>query len=879
MRQPNTYLPDEFTNQTDTVQLITQTGSLAQELRYAYDYERAKSKQRVWARPQIRSYTQWLLTSYRELGRSHPELAPRSLINEGEFLLLAQECAQLDDLKMHASTIVAAWNLAWDENLWTDFQDIGTTENGEICNQWFNRIRRNLDQAQMITVAEIPQLLQRIIELDQWQPPKLYSLGFDEPSVAQSNLLGALKAKGLCEELTLEQPQQECTEPKLRKFESKSDEFSEMTLWVREQLDALGPDARIGIVCNELQAHQRMLRRSFESAFFDVDALDQLISIESSESFEDHRLAQDLKVFLHWTCDPQEASQLIHLAKSPYFPALGLHRKIQSWFDDRTSIRYYQSRCKSECLAQVVRLIPRSTHAELSFPDAVALLINLIKRIGEQADQDGPFSYQDPQAIAVLTGLVRQLSSIASIKPRISWRNFIEVFELFLSNQVISVSNQRAPVQITSRQASKYKQYDALWITNIAETEWPGNPNPNPFIPITMQKKALVKGVTHAQKLHEAQTLTEHWLVSSPTIVFSFVSNAEDGESFPSALLKDLPIEKDPIINSADLIEHGHPWSAYDQTNAVHEFQQRNGSIKKPEDAIASTGLLRNQVECPFRAFAIRRLDLREQEKPISRFPNALVRGSTFHWVAEEILKQYDSQEKLAKLHEKAIDQIIDSVWQREAELRRQPARFARHERARLKRWIEAWTELEVTGRPPWKVLALESPIEFECEGLTFKGRIDRIDTTGELERLVIDHKTGSPGNYRKLNWNPTELKDTQMPMYALGEKACDGLAYIAFKRNGAVPQALLQGVREPVEKTDQVPGGLSELLDKDKAAYTLKALKVAWEKALHSAVSDFLNGVADVKPVDEAKVCEYCHLSSLCRINEHKATSYLEEE
>ena len=180
--------------------------------------------------------------------------------------------------------------------------------------------------------------------------------------------------------------------------------------------------------------------------------------------------------------------------------------------------------------------------------------------------------------------------------------------------------------------------------------------------------------------------------------------------------------------------------------------------------------------------------------------------------------------------------------------------------------------------RPEWQVLALESPITFECEGLTFKGRIDRIDRTGELNRLVIDHKTGSTLNYNQLNWDPNELKDTQMPMYALAEDSCDGIAYITFSNKDAQPKPDLRGIRRPVENVGDVPPRLFEVLHKDKAPYSLEELKPTWEKVLQKAIQDFLSGVAEVRPVDEKKVCEYCHLDSLCRINEHQSTSFIEE-
>lgn len=879
MRKPHTTLPNAYILEKEQIQLVASTSVLAQELRYSYDYERANAEQKVWQRPQIQSYDQWLKSSYNELGKSYPEFAPRSLLNAGEFLLLAQESAPKDDMVMHANAIVDAWDITWDANLWIDFKDIDSTDNGEICNDWFRRIRRNLDRYQMITSAEIPQLLLQTIERKDWLPPKIYTTGFKEYSVAQQSLFNAMQERGLLEDIPLEQAESTPTETILRSFEHAADELSEIALWARESLEEIGPNARIGVVCSDLTQIQRIVKHSFESAFFDVENIDQLVSISCSVPLAKHRLGLDLMVFLRWTCDAQSADQLIQLAKSPYFSALGLHRKVQDWFDERTTINYYQNRTKSDCLGAVLRLLPKSLQSSMAFEEATDKLTQLLQQISVEDDEEDPFTHLDQRAIAQLLNLIRQLSPIGLLKPRISWREFVEVFELVLGDQVISMSNQRAPIQVTSRAASEHKHYDALWVTDISEAKWPSAPNPNPFIPLAMQKRAKIKGVTHAQKLEEAVTLTEHWQSCSPNLVFSYVNVADEGERLPSSLLDDLELEGNPVVAEPELVAHGHPWSAYEAPNSLMEYEQRDARKLRRSEVTASTSLLKEQAQCPFKAFAIRRLRLTEPANPISRFPNKRDRGSTFHWAVEEILKKFKSQQQLQEITPAEIKKIVDELWQRKPLLKRQPARYARYEKARLKKILNIWIDFEIGTRPDWKVLALEKQIQVTFGGLTFKGYIDRIDETGELKKLIIDHKTGNKNNYKVEKWDPNALIEPQIPMYAVAERDCDGLAYFAFGSSPNEKAPKVTGIRCEIEDRDSIPQGLQEGLYSNQNPdehLNLQTLKQQWQQRLKNVVDEHLNGVATVAPVEE-KVCDFCHLASLCRIGDHQPSANTE--
>ncbi|MCY4093628.1 MAG: PD-(D/E)XK nuclease family protein [Gammaproteobacteria bacterium] len=882
MRKPTVNLPIHYATALESVTLVTASSRLARELRYAFDYEKSQANERVWERPQIQSYEQWLLASYRQLGFCNPQLAERSVVSHETFMLLAQQQAPNKEVEMHARAIVDAWQLVWDANLWVDFQDIRSTENGRLCDDWFQRIRRCLDRERLITVDEIPEVLQRAIERHDWQPKGVLSYGFKEPSAAQRNLFDALRTRELCSEVNNTPVVHENATHRLHGFEKANEEFSTLALWSREKLAKFGSNATIGVVVHGLANSFPAVKRSFESVFPEVAEISRLVSIDSGRPLTQNRIYLDFIHVLKWTCGSLGHDVLLQLARSPYLERLNLNRKPQKWFSEHMTIRYYRSRMPSNersVLDRVVQIAPQNHNRPLPFTEIADILLELMRLCGFNEESADRFAQIDATAIKVFSDLVLRLAQAAAIQPRISWSRFIDLVEVLAADQSIRVTRPDAPIQVMGREASTLLRFDALWVTGVSDVDWPAVPRPNPFIPRQMQKRANLRGVSHEHMLEDAHALTNHWRNCANEVVFSYVSQIDKVQAQPSNLFADLsnPRELDDdmsqatLVHHGELIDHGHPWSTYSVAGAIREYQQDYGSKVAADDVKAATRLLRNQAQCPFKGWAVHRAGFEEVNEPISRFPNAAQRGSLFHYVVEEILNRAKTQEQLAKLDEKTYFEVIDKVLTTKDEAKNLPARFLKHERERIRRWIDVWLEVQINRRLPFEVVEVEKEINIEIQGLTFKGYIDRIDRTESLDCLIIDHKTGS--SYTTSSWDPDQMSDTQMAMYATAETDCDGVAYLSIYRTVDGLRTRWQGVEQVVQQEQEY-----ELAVKLGNYESLDSLKQAWRDRLCQIVSEHLDGKADVSPV-EPDVCTYCHLSNLCRIYEDQSKDYSRDE
>ena len=881
MRKPTITLPDIYPATKETVTLVTATSRLARELRYAFDYHQTRAKEKVWKRPQIQSYSQWLLGSYRQLGAKEPRLALRSVVSHETFMLLAQQQAPNDEVEMHARAIVDAWQLVWDANLWVDFQDIRSTENGQLCDDWFRRIQRCLDRERLITEAEIPEVLQRAIEREDWRPQRIMTYGFSEPNVTQRSLFNSLSAVGLCSDLSPSSIQNHGAKLKLHGFETANEEFNTLALWTREKLATFGANASIGVVVNGLTNAFTAVKRSFESVYPEISDISRLVSIESGQSLKNHRVYLDFIYLMKWTYRALEHSDLLQLAKSPYFHRLNLYRKPKQWFSEQMTIRQYRNRMpRSErsILDRVIQIAPSNPNQPQPFEDVAETMLELLSTCGFSKKTDDPFAPVDVKARNVLSDLVLSLAQAATLQPRISWSRFIDLVEDLASDRVIQVSRQEAPIHVMGRESSNLLHFDALWVTGVSDVDWPAVPRPNPFVPRLMQKNANLPGISHDQKLDDARVLTDHWRSCANEVVFSYVSQVEKVDTQPSNLFADLATVQDAstpsqsqLVDSSELIRHGHPWAIYSTSSAIREYQQSNGSSISAQDINGSTRLLHNQAQCSFKGWAVHRARLKESDTPVSRFPNAAQRGSLFHYILAELLSRATTQKQLAELDEKAYIDVIDKILSTSDESKNLPARYVKHERARLRRWIDEWVTFQINGLKPFEILAIEKKVTVDIDGLTFTGYIDRIDRTESMHHLIIDHKTGS--SYTPKNWNPESLSDPQMPLYATAEDGCDGIAYLSVFNTKDGLKSRWDGIGQSTDGTKKTK--LRETLGSFES---LAALKDAWRVRLSEIVTDHLAGKADVDPV-QADVCKYCHLSNLCRIYEDQNLGYSKEE
>lgn len=873
MRDTSVAVPSAFLETEDFDHLVVPSARLARELRYTYEHNHIVAHLKSWRQPSILSYDQWVITAYNHLSRSHPKLAERSLISPETLLLIAQRTAPDSEIEMHAPAITQAWRLAWQYNLWSEFGEFQLTENGYQCAQWFDRIRRFLERNEFITASEIPDVLQRAIEREDWEPKSVLAYGFSEPSTSQRNLLNALETRSYAQLIEIENDH-EPADQSVVQFESRNAERSTMAMWAREKLAEFGEGARIGIVVNDLEASNHSLKRQFENAFPQTDDITQLVSIDTAIPFKQTRLYSDFSTLVEWTLGEVSYTRLLQLAKSPYFDKLELARKTEPFFSESMTIRYYSRRIGGErgrVLKQLTDVLPRRQKDQMTFQEATDLLRNILQICGLTMVSKDEFAQINDQAVVLFVDSIQRISNITYLQPRLGWADFVALVDTFLSDQSMNLASIQEPIQVLDQTSSEHLHFDAIWVTGMSDADWPSPIRPNPFIPVTIQREANVPLVSPDSSLNRAKQLTRNWCTHAREVVFSYYNETDEVEATVSAILNN---EANPsVVNPKDLLDsneyvaYAHPWANHVASHATQEFKTACGVSKTPETIEKSRmSMLKNQAECPFKSWASHRLECFQESTPDTVLPDAAIRGTLFHNVAEAILTKAPNSEQIREVTEADLREAIEQAINDLPAYKPTPSRFKVHEIERTLKLAIEWLKFE-TNRPDFKVIGIEKEIETTIGGLPFSGRIDRIDKTQDSSHAVIDFKTGkSP---RVKHWDPEQLQDTQMPIYATSEEGCDALAYLKVFRDRDKIKTnfeILSSKADPASICEFTGKPIKDTLVTDYESFD--NLKKAWTQKLNQLVSDNLRGYAAVDPVSN-DICKYCDLQNHCRIHE----------
>ena len=877
MRQASIKLEDLQVLNTSDGHLVVPNSHYTQELQIQFNRAQEQQNKLVWERPDIVSYDQWLLDSYRRLGDSHPELASRSVISHSTLLLIAQQ-RQLDpELEMHAAALCEAWHLVWDWNLWPDWGDAQTTDNGQVCASWFQKIQRYLQRESLITAPEIPNLLIEAITRHDWKPAPSVWIVEDELTNTKKELIRVLKLEGLVEDIRTKRKPITGIAKQVH-FTTPREELATIAMWAREKLSELGDSANIGIALEGENFTYDVIKRQFENTFPEVHDINTVVSINRGQPLSSTRLYRDFITLLNWTCGPVGYAELIDLAKSPYFPKLRLFPEIQDRFTERMTMSQYGRILEppqGDTLKSIRLSIARKTRTPIPFSEAVEQLMEMVQRAGYSHRDIPLYSHVDQDHVDSFARLLDQVSSVSGMLPRTTWVDFVKLIELFAQEQSVHTGSTDAPIQVLSRSATRPLFFDALWVANMSDAEWPRSPNPNPFVPLAMQKQANLPRTTRDQMYEEAIEVTAWWRQCAKEVVFSFADEDDEMQANISQILVDeesgysIPTEIEPenITRDHELTKHCHPWAITDPdlADVCERYLQENAKELSAKDVEhGRTSYISDRATCDFKAWAIHRAGLEAPPEVQRNFPDARERGSLFHYVTEELLKAgMDKNQVIEILDNEAavVSAIRKAIKRLERGYRpKLPERFATQEVWRLKRSLKYLRDSE-KKRDHFTIQAVEEQVEIEIGGLKFRGRIDRVDKTADLREAIIDYKTSK--NYKVKVWDPAQFKDPQLPMYSLASPTIDGVGFYSVYRGGSS----FEGTGGMAYKAD---AKAREFKTDFKGITSFEELKVIWFQLIEELVFRHLEGYAEVNPIDD-NVCSYCHLQHHCRIFENR--------
>lgn len=839
--------------------VLTPTRRLAREIAYAADWRHAREGATAWPTPVVVDVDAFLKRCYVDAQDAGAPGADAVLLPDDIAPLAMEQAAPSGSLARHVKVFAAAWRTAKAHSVRSADPALKETENGKVYARWAQAFETLLRDQGWITTAELPARLVRLMDgALRWRPPPATALALAAPTPALRQFLTAAR----CAQAELpERPPAPVAQRVVAR--DGAEELALAAVWARERLSA-NANARIGVVLPALGAAFATIERRFHSLFPDVGAAADYVNVSGGLALDEEPLCRDALALLECTVGADRAA-LRGLAQSPFL-CLGLP-PLQ--LPEHADLAALAARFSTPPLRRLAGALKATRRRSPWTP----LMAHLLHLAGWPA---GPLDSREAQAKARFDQCLVAFAFAERVIGFRDWASAVVGLRRLASSRLFAPRTASAPIQVLGRAESIGLCFDHLWLAGLAQASWPPVPEPNPLLPLAVQRRAGVAALALDDEWERAQAATAGWHRAAGQVVFSH-AGADVPPSplvarFPAASIAD-------VVSRPSLAAHGHPWAVAGRVALENWIDDAASALATPKQR-GGAAVLEDQSLCPFRAWARHRLGLREA-RAIGRFPDAAERGTVVHEILATLLRRFPGHAPLAQMPPAAIAEAVDEALGRR---KRWPALYREREARRLAALMAEWLREEMR-RSDFTVLAVEHSIMARVGGLEFDLRIDRIDVAARpplqhappapasaddqpaLPRadqplVLIDFKTG---RVRRDDWLPPRPAAPQLPLYAIA--LADDPKQLTGEPCG-IAFALVRPERTRLTGVGDA-AACADLPDAAKAlGHSFADLLAAWQAALTDLAHGFRTGRAAVDPLTPA-TCARCHLHAFCRVDD----------
>jgi probable DNA repair protein len=723
----------------------------------------------------------------------------------------------------------------------------------------------------------------------------LVAYGFDILTAQQREFLAALGAAGT--EVLACGPDERASPARRISLASGRDEIHAAARWARARLEA-NPHSRIGVVVPDLSRSRSAVRRIFAQTMeaarvlpggekrplpFNISLGDPLASYPLvAAAFHALELAGGELGF-------SRASRLI---RSPFIAGAESEMQARARLDaelrkvSRAASRLERLRRAiakltgpdgraPECPILSRRLADLAKFAAGNLPGAkrpaewgrhISALLDLVGFPGDRKLDSSEY-----QTLKKFHEAIAGLAALDRVTGRMRFEEACLRLLRIAADTLFQPDAPEVPIQVLGVLESAGMEFDHLWVMGLTDETWPIPARPNPFIPVALQRAGGVPESSSAASLELDRRITQGWLKAAGEVVLSHPLREEDHELVSSPLIRDLPEARleDLALPDYDSLRV----AIRRKRGEEREADSRAPAIPRNAPSSGGTSIFGDQAACPFRAFALHRLDARGLEVP----PTGLAprdRGTLVHAMLAKVWTELKSKARLEALSARDLGALLAAAadvaigrlrWSRPDALE---GRFAQLEKERLVRLGRAWLEFE-RRRPAFEIAEIEKKRAVSFGGVTVNAKLDRMDRLRGGALAILDYKTG------KANvggWLGARPDDPQLPLYAVtrDENAGDDVAAVAFARVKA-GEMEFKGIAREAGLIPDV-GTLAEQRAAAAKRYgSWDDLLSSWRRELEALGREFASGEARVDPKDKRSLatCRHCEVKPLCRIYE----------
>jgi len=874
---------DVFNYVSQGYTLVCASSRLARRLKYQYGQLQISQGKKAWPTPDILPWTAWLQRCWHELilGEDRDLI----LLSAEQQLYVWQQLIQktgrnwpLLQIPSTARQALAAWNIVRDWRIPVFPEGYYLNEDANAFQAWSAAYGRYCRENGLIDTTDIPQLL-----LDKSsRAPVMHRIaltGFDDVTPIQQHLLTGLGKAGM--KFQVIDPADRNTNVIALGQADTGTEIRAAAIWARRLLIS-GVEDSIGIVARDLRSLHARIENTFDDVLIPGSILAggesglRPYSIAQGTPLNRYPIIKTALDILELGERPVALELLGAVLRSPFTRGADTESQGRAQLDASlrkhgehrmalNSLEYYAGRYVQgpgvpTVLLSLCRGYLDTLHditGKRPVQDWAGIFSVLLKRFGWPGER--ALNSTEYQTLAEWRDLMESFAFLDPAFGTLNYREALAHLRQLAGSTGFQPETPETPVQVMGMTGAAGMQFNHLWVLGLDEGSWPYQADPNPFIPVRLQREAGFPRASADLALAQAGRDTQRLIRSAEDIVLSYPENDKDRPLRPSPLIKKY------LTPAEDHTDKGHDYAAilFASRRWVESDDDMAPIIPQGEAVSGGTALFSDQAACPFRACARHRLYAEGVERRDIGL-DALERGSIMHEVMQRLWGKLADHASLLAISGAQLDKIINQCVRSvlSAYRKKYPLTFSdnfiRLEAARIGAITHSWLELE-RERRPFRVIEREYRHRVTLGDISVNTRIDRIDRLEDGRCVIIDYKTGDPNPAAWLGERPDE---PQLPLYAI---SCEGnIAAVVFARlrrgmSAFIGLAQEEGLLPGVTTVEGLRGGDDRVSDWD-------SLFDAWRNALTQLARDFRHGVARVDP-KRTDTCTWCDLHALCRI------------
>lgn len=853
--------------------LLTQNLRQSRILRRLHDRAQIAAGREVWPTAQLLPLDAWLETQWREAAAARPELPGLLQPAAAEWLWrqrAARDAPGLIDPAELAAKARASWiRLRAHGGEVAGLERWPLTRDQQAFVSWAKSVEAELLDRNVRDPADLARLFVDTRALPTPGPP-LVLTGYRRLSAAQSALVAALRARGWS--VGIDAPATPAARTSSYAAADPEAEQGASLSWIRAQLERL-PAGIHGLIVPDLASRRGAVERALAAALQPElelpggAARDRVFDLAGGHPLIAQPVVETAIAALECAREPIQWATASHLLRSPHIAGAAAEwsARIRLDLDLRSvepSLRWTIAALRTRAERTGAKEFATSLAAAVKATRGAAR-----RSAGAWAEvfgacltawgwPGGPrLDSHEFQAAQAFGERLRELSRLDPV-----------VTELTVSEALQELRRAAtAPFQPERGEPALFVldtpddpgvRFDSLWVAGLTAAAWPRPAAVDPLLPIEIQRKLGMPGVTAEDCVAEARAVIERWQSQSAELVLSWPRRENDTD-----------VDGSPLIPAtAQVLPQPAMLRGRDQrvlaAGILEPMPADPAPPRVPGAVRGGARVLELQSQCPFRAFAELRLGARPLQEPQAGIDRR-TRGTILHRALQEFWSETQSLAGLLKLDPVGrgtrVAARVDEALAGEL-----PAGTSDRSRALERDWqcraLENLLAIE-QARPDFVVAEAERSMERELGGLVLKLQVDRVDRVGDA-LLVIDYKTGKASPRQ---WRGARMDAPQLPLYAvLHPGRPTGLAVATVAASGA----RFQGVASEAGVIDGLlPAGKFKLTEDRESGFDWRQITGHWFAWLEELARDHVAGHADVDPKLGATTCRNCHLGALCRV------------